>query len=942
MDPPKTQPGHLLKLVAEVAEELHPDQGLGRNVTLDSSLDRDLAFDSLGRVELVLRVEKTFGVSVPERTFATMETPRDLLGALRKTGGDKGAPSQSPTAVAPLGKATAVPPDVGTLVAALEWHASQHPDRPHLRLYADEDDGEVLTYGQLQDGATAIARGLLQQGVQPSEAVVIMLPTSRAYFETFFGVLLAGGVPAPIYPPTRPSQIEDHLRRHASIVANCGARILIVDEEAKPVAQLLRAQVETLQAITTPGQLAQESGFGDVALPRREPQDLALLQYTSGSTGTPKGVVLTHGNLMANIRSMAQAMAVTPDDVFVSWLPLYHDMGLIGAWLGSLVQAVHLVIMPPLHFLARPQRWLRAIHRYRGTMSAAPNFAYELCLRRLDDAVLEGLDLSSWRIACNGAEPVSPQTVQRFCDRFASYGFRKETMMPVYGLAECSVGLAFPPLDRGPLIDRLQREPLMASGKAMPAAPDDRNALHFVACGRPIPQHEVRIVDATGHELPERTEGRLQFRGPSTTQGYLHNPEQSKDLFDGDWLNAGDLAYIAGGDIFITGRSKDIIIHAGRNIYPEEIEEAVGDLAGIQKGSVAVFGSTDAETGTERLVVLAESRRTAEDSKASLRAQINGMVVDLIGSPPDDIVLAPPRTVLKTSSGKIRRAASREVYEQGAIGRRHAAMWLQLTRITFAAIGPQLRRLFRDVGAVAYATVAWAVFGLAALPIWLGVVLSPRPLAWRILRTGLKALARVMAVPMRLSGSELIPAAGTPCIYVCNHASYLDGLVLAALLPHPVSFVVKAELAALWSTRIPMQRLQVEFVERFDMEKGEHDAQRITADALAGQSPLYFAEGTTTRIPGLLPFHMGAFLAAAETGLRIVPVAIRGTRSMLRPDSWFPRRGAISVVVGEPVDPTSFDVQDRWQCALRLRDAARAHILQYCGEPDRSLERSPI
>ncbi len=935
----------LLKVVAALAEELHPGQMTDRPVTLDSMLDQDLGFDSLGRVELVLRVERTFDVTVPEPTFAAMETPRDLLQAIVGARGARAAIAAPVVEAAGLGAAEIAPHEADTLVAVLNWHAARHPDRPHLRIYSDEDEGEILTYGALHSEATAVAKGLRLSGLQPGEAVVVMLPTARVYFSTFFGILLAGGVPAPIYPPLRPSQIEDHLKRHARIVENCRARHMVVEDQAKPVARLLQSQVEILRFVATPQELAAAGSEAETDLPMRAPHDTALLQYTSGSTGTPKGVVLTHANLLANIRSMALAMKVTSEDVFVSWLPLYHDMGLIGAWLGSLVYAVHLVIMPPLGFLARPQRWLTAIHRYRGTLSAAPNFAYELCLKRIPDEALGDLDLGSWRVACNGAEAVSPRTVERFCERFAACGFRREAMMPVYGLAESSVGVAFPPLDRGPLIDRITRKALMTAGRAEPAAEEDTTALRFVACGRPIPGHQVRVVDAAGRELPEREEGRLQFTGPSTTAGYLRNPEKTRELFDGAWLESGDLAYIAGGDIFITGRTKDIIIHAGRNIYPEELEEAVGDLPGVQKGNVAVFGSTDPDTGTERLVVLAETRKRADKDQAAIRKRVNDLAVDLVGTPPNDIVLAPPRTVLKTSSGKIRRAACRDLYEGGLIGRKRRALWWQVVRLGAAGLMPQTRRSLRALHGLAYAVYAGIVFALVASPLWFAVVLSPDAWRWAILGRGLRIWAFLSGIPIAVRGVENLPSPATPCVMVSNHASYLDGFALAATLPRPARFVAKAELVGQWPARIPLNRIGAAFIERFDSRKGVEDAKEVAKTATGDRPPLFFAEGTIRREPGLLPFHMGAFVAAAEAGVPIVPLTIRGTRSILRPDGWFPRKGTVSVLIGAPIDPATFQAEtggDHWALALKLRDAARAAILRHCGEPDLSHEMTAV
>ena len=525
----------VLDTVYALARDINPRRAETLSVTLDSQLDRDLGIDSLGRVELLARLEDAFKVTIAEQALMEADTPRDLLRALvRSLAQAHGRRAQNVGQVQhiELGHVSDTPGGAETLLDVLDWHAERHPDRPHIRLYDDEGEGEVITYGALKSEALRMAQGLAERGVGVGDAVVVMLPTGRDYFVTFLGVLLAGGVPVPVYPPGRASQIEEHLLRHVAIVDNCQAGIMVVMDEAVRFAQLLRARAPRLAHVLTPTQTASGSG-GDFTAPRVAGTDTALLQYTSGSTGNPKGVVLTHANLLANIRAMGRALDVTADDVFVSWLPLYHDMGLIGAWLGSLYHAVPLVSMSPLAFIARPVRWLRAIHRFGGTLTAAPNFAYELCLSRLRDEDLDGLDLSSLRQSLNGAEAVSVKTLDRFIERYAAYGYRPGAMLPVYGLAECSVGLAFPPLDRPPRIDAIDRTRLMTRGVAEPAGEGDANPLRLPACGMPLPGHHVRVVDAAGHELPERHEGRIQFHGPSATSGYLRAPDKTRALFSG-------------------------------------------------------------------------------------------------------------------------------------------------------------------------------------------------------------------------------------------------------------------------------------------------------------------------------------------------------------------------------------------------------------------------
>ena len=916
----------LLAIIDGLAAESRP--GFALRATLDSSLERDLGLDSLARVELISRIEDGFGVLLPEDTLSRSETPRDLLNALRSAGAAAHGTGEAHAVQAPLARVEGTPSAAMTLVEALQWHVDAHPDRLHVLFYRTPEHTEQMTYAGLKVAALAICAGLGRRGLGQGQSVAIMLPTCLEFFHCYYGILLAGGVPVPLYPPARLSQLEDHLRRQAGILDSCLAPILITVPEAKLAARFLEAEVASLHTVATPHELASD-GAGEQLVPAAlQPDDVAFIQYTSGSTGNPKGVVLTHANLMANIRAWGRVIRLDSSDVVVSWLPLYHDMGLIGTWLGSLYHACLLVLMSPLDFLARPERWLWAIHTHRGTATAAPNFAYELCLRRLHDDTLQGLDLSSWRLAANGAEPVSPDTIARFSERFGKYGFRPESMAPVYGLAECTVGLAIPPLGRKPIVDHVQREVFLNSGRAVPAAPDDREPLRFVACGHPLSGHQVRIVDDAQREVPDRTMGHLEFNGPSATSGYLRNPEETKKLIHGDWLDSGDLGYVANGDIFITSRAKDMIIRGGRNIYPYELEDAVGKLPGVRKGCVAIFGAHDPAAGTERLVVVAETREKAAAALAPLRRQINQLAVELVGTPTDDIVLAPPQTVLKTSSGKIRRAATRDLYLSGAIGAPGRWAWLQVARVTWMGLTPGLRRLARRARTVGFAARAYVAFFALAPLAWISPLMIPRR-AWAYTRILARALLRASGVAFSVQGLENLPR-GTPCVAVSNHASYLDGLLILAALPEAFGFVAKSELQSNWLARVLLRALGAQFVERFEVEKSVEDTARLVQHAKKGHSLFVFPEGTLTRASGLKAFRMGAFQVAGEAGIPVVPVTITGTRSVLRDGSWFPHRGPVSVIVSQPIVPQGSD----WSAALRLRDAARAEILRHCGEPD--------
>jgi acyl carrier protein len=922
--PPSIDPSKVLAVAAEVAREVRPNVEV--YVALDSSLERDLGLDSLARVELVLRLEREFGASLPEQALASSETPRDLLRFLLASAGQ--APQAADVTVASLAQGEGIrPPDhAQTLIEALEYHVDKQPDRLTVFLYEEQKEIRI-TYRALWEGAQRYAARLADAGLAPGQTVAIMLPTGADYLHCFYGVLMAGGVPVPLYPPARLSTIEDHLTRHVGILKSAGAAIMVTIPEAKPIAWLLRAQVETLRHVLMPEDFSETKAFTPV---KAGAAHIGFLQYTSGSTGNPKGVVLTHANLLANVRAMGKGARATSDDVFVSWLPLYHDMGLIGGCFATMYLGFPVVLMSPLAFLARPVQWLRAIHRHRGTISGGPNFSYELCLRRIPEEETADLDLSSWRFAFNGAEPVSPDTMVAFERRFSQCKLQRHVLSPVYGLAEASVGLAFTPPGERWKMDLLDRERFASTGEAVRAAENAPSPLRVVSCGRVLADHDLRVVDSAGLELPDRNEGLLQFRGPSATTGYYRNPEATKALFAGEWVNTGDRAYLSEGLLYLTGREKDIIIRGGRNISPYELEEAIGDLAGIRRGCVAVFGSQDAVGGTERVVVLAETREKDVSSLENLRKQINGLAIGLIGAPVDDIVLAPPHTVPKTSSGKIRRVAAREYYERGPSAVKPSAVWWQFVKLVAAGFGPQLRRGWRVAQGLLFAARFWAIFALIFPVVFLSSVFVPGRATWRVTGACARFLLRASGIPVAARGLQNIPASG-PFVLAANHTSYLDGAVLLAVLDWKnYAFVAKRELASNFFAKTILGGIGATFVERFDVQKSAEHADELVEAAKRGVSLIVFPEGTLLRHTGLMPFRAGAFQVAVQAGIPVVPVALRGVRSVLRDGTWYPRRAPVAVTVGAPIPPEG----EGWNAAIKLKDLARNEILRHCGEPD--------
>ncbi|MFZ1990008.1 MAG: AMP-binding protein, partial [Alphaproteobacteria bacterium] len=898
-------------------------------------LDKDLGLDSLGRVELIARLEQAFGVRVADTLFAEAETSRDLVAGILRARQAIETLDVARIETLELPRALSAPDSAATLIEVLEWHAARQPERPHVVLSDGEREEAPISYAQLAHRAKIFAAVLKKRGLQAGEHAAIMLPTGADFFMSFFGILYAGGVPVPIYPPFRLAQLEEHLERQARILDNAEAAYLVTFEQAGRAAAFLKERVASLREILVCETLQSE---GEIAeLPSLTVGSVAFLQYTSGSTGDPKGVILTHANLLANVRAMGHAMQARSSDVFVSWLPLYHDMGLIGAWFASLYYAVPLIVMSPLQFLARPERWLWTMHRTRATVTAAPNFALQLCASRIPNERLQGLDLSSLRLLVDGSEPVTPSTIRHFTEKFAPFGFHPEALAPGYGLAECAVGLTLPAPGEGVVIDRIEKQTFFSRSVAVPARDEAAPTLEFVSCGRPLIGHEVRVVDESGREVAERTEGRLQFRGPSATSGYYRNPEKTRGLFVDGWLDSGDLAYIANGNVFITGRTKDIILRAGRNIHPAEVEAALEQLAGVETHGTVLFGAPDPSTGTERLILIVETPLVDEPSRRSLRAEIESISSNILEQPVDEIILAKPGTIPKTSSGKIRRPAIRDEYSAGLLLAERRDIGFQLARLKLVAAKARVLRTVRKTDEWLYSRYWWLIV------ILVGAIISPLVLVlprlkwrWQLMHLACRAALLFMGHPLSVKREGPVP--GVRAVVVSNHSSYLDHIVLAAILPGELSFAAKNDLAPRLFEGTFLKRLDTLFVERFEAKGGLADTAEAVKKANAGRLLLFYPEATIMRMPGLLDFRLGAFLVAAKLGIPIIPVTITGTRSILRHDQrWFPRRGRISVHIGRPILPKA----DGFDAAVELKNAARAEILAHCGEPDIA-EEAPV
>lgn len=903
-----------------------------REVKLDTSLQRHLGIDSLSRAELFHRIEKKFVVRLPDKLLTEAETLNDIVPHL--VGSDHYvAQDKEQKIITHYNERPHLDMShAKTLLDIVLLYGEHAPEKAHVYFQNENGQEEIITYGQLLKNSLRIAAGLKARGLRDGETVAIMQPTNPGFFYTFFGTLFAGGVPVPIYPPFRMYMLEAYAKLEARILRNAEVRILVSFDKAENLSRILQAFVPSLQHVTTVEDLMAPEPLKTI-FPAHA-SNLAFIQYTSGSTSDPKGVSLTHHNLLSNIRAYGKGINVQPDDVAVSWLPLYHDMGLIGMWLGSLYFGVPLVLLTPFSFLYHPERWLWAIHHHRGTLSGAPNFAYELCVRKIDPALLEGLDLSSWRMAANGAEKVYPRTLEQFAKKFAPYGFQRKALLPVYGLAESSVGLAIPPLDREFRVDHIDRKIFEEKRQATPVAAeeqfqkDDKNILSFVACGMPIVGHEVRITDDEYQSLPERHVGRLMFTGPSTMQGYYNNPTATKVVLHDGWVDSGDLAYMADGEIFITGRRKDLIIKAGRNLYPSEIEELVGNIAGVRQGCVATFGVTDAERGTEHLVVVAETKEKDEVAREKILDEIKQTMSDTLDIVPDAVVLVKEHVVPKTSSGKLQRAACKTMYVEGRLGKKPTPTWLQVAKLSVAWLRRKAVTGLIMLGKLLYTAYVLSVAVLTMIPLYILARLSSAQTFANVAKQWARLMLCSSFCPVKVIDADNLYKS-TPVIFAVNHASYIDAVTLLSVLPVGTRFVAKKEVFTVPILRTFVQKLNCLSMDRVDLSKGLEDTKSITTVLKEGHSVAIFPEGTFGYAVGLRPFRLGAFKVAVDSQTPVTPIALQGTRMILRNDHKTLQPGKITITVTPPIQPAGTE----WQDVTQLKNIVRAEISKHCGEP---------
>ena len=634
-----------------------PRTRLRDDLGLDSLFGAELAHQILSRLPVGLTldgqsVEELLGGDLTVKGLTDFLIAR--LHAADLTGGSDADPGAAPL---PWGEEPLV--DGALMVEALVRQAGRWPARPAFTVHGQRG-ARPLSYGELLERALAMAALLTERGMKRGDRVLLCLPTSVDLLTAIYGVLCAGGVCVPVYPPAGKVGLEAW-KEQAAVITRlsqpCGA--VTTQALRLHISAVLERGGRELFTLCPP----RRPGRGDQAPVKAEPGDLAFIQFTSGTTRQPRGAAISHGALAANVGALRHCMGFSPEDISVSWLPLYHDMGLVGHVFTPVASGTHQHLLPPAQFLFRPARWLELISELGATQTTAPNFAFSLCARRVTPGQLSRLDLGALRVCLNGAEPVLPETVKTFQAAFGPRGFRPEAMRPVYGLAEATLAVTLS--GPGPVrVDRVDRERLAAAGRAEPCQGAARG-LEISSVGAPIPGHQLAVVHPDGGPCQEREVGEVRVRGPSLMQGYFNDPVATASTLREGWLYTGDLGYLAGGRLHITGRRKEVVIKAGRNYAPQDFEAACMEVVGLRQGRAVALGLSNPGAGTEDLVLVAEVRDPRAVTDPGLRGRVAAAVSERTGLRPDRVLLVRAGTLPRTTSGKLQRAALASALERG-------------------------------------------------------------------------------------------------------------------------------------------------------------------------------------------------------------------------------------------------------------------------------------
>ena len=550
-----------------------------------------------------------------------------------------------------------------TFSELLKNHYEQTPDKMSVYVLHSGRPDFPLTYRQLIQGSAGYARTYAKQGIQPGEVLVLILQHGVDLLYAYFGAVLHGAIPA-IMPFLTEKLLPERYRADlASLISVTQPSALVTYPDFEPEVRAALKPGDSVRSVIISNQveLPFEPDFLTLGGSKRKPEDIALLQHSSGTTGLQKGVALSHQAIFNQLESYRLALQMRDEDVFVSWLPLYHDMGLIASYLMPILLGYPLVLMSPFDWVRAPYRLLQAVSRYKGTLSWLPNFAYNFCAQKIRDRDLEGVDLSSWRAISNCSEPMRWESHQAFYERFRTYGLRYETLATCYAMAENVFAVTQGGIEGQVVVDEVDRDSLQMDRIArLPV--NGKATIKMLSAGKPIRNVAVRAVDAHGKDMPERHIGEIALKSDCMLSEYYHRPDATKKAFLDGWYLTGDFGYIANGEVFVTGRKKDLIIVGGKNIYPQDLEQLAMDVSGVHPGRVVAFGLFNETTGTEDVVMVAEIDAEDANEHQRIADQIRQVVTRGSAVALRYVHLVGPHWIVKTSSGKTARAANRDKF----------------------------------------------------------------------------------------------------------------------------------------------------------------------------------------------------------------------------------------------------------------------------------------
>ncbi len=874
-----------------------------RAVTLEKSLTYDLGIGSIERIELMQRLEKIFSIRLEENSIARADNLDVIYEEILNKLEQKQPEYHFVDHIADL-------PEIDmrsaeSLVDILLLGKQQDPLRTWLYLQNADGKEATLSYQELYNETINMACYLKEKGLRPGNKIVIALPTSCEFFYAFFASLLLGGRPI----ISSPLLLKEKKQSLPPFLIDGDVDFVIAEDN-------LKSQLNLKKIIFLSPSDALDVKHKDQNICINEKNNGVVGLLTAGTTGDKKEILLRQESVLENIKSSIDAMSMSPSDIVVNWLPLNNSVSLISMCLTSLYAGIPLVLIDYNDFLQQPERWLWAIHFHQGTISVASDFDLAQCTQKIKFHTLDGLDISSCRVALVATDQPQVDTLNAFNQKFSPYGFKETCLTPAYALTENGALLTISNPGNKYQTDQASLDRLLKENTAEKT--DTSLSIDYVNCGEVVGNNDIRIADSDGVVLKDRQIGKIQFSRPSSFE------DDSRR-----WISSGDYGYTVNKSLFVIGREQGLIyLKESKQCYAKVIENLVGMLPDINANSVAAFNDSN-----ENYILVVETTVDSASQHSNVREIVSKKLKQSGISTPEKIIFLKNNSLPRTLSGKIKRFQCKKDYENNSLGRELSPSLIQKIKVKSKKIWNILSGKIKFSLRVIYTFYVGIILVLTGPPGWIIIMCLPRKLGAKFLKLWCKFLFASMFCPIKYSEDPSVGESKTPIVYTANHTGYLDIVALISVLPSDISYIGKQELSDVGFLKKLMQHLGYIFVNPVDFTKTPGEIAEITETVKSGRSVLIFAEGTFTYATGLRPFKMGTFKIAAETMSPVCPVSIQGVRTVLRDGSCMFRPNFIKIHVSSLI----FPVENSWSESLRLRDEAYKAIADNCGEKTISL-----